>query len=314
MKLILIVPYFGKWPVWFPAFLQSCKYNPLVDWIFFTDCDIPEITLDNVFFIPFTSVDFNSLASEKLGFEVKLSRPYKLCDFKPAYGVIFEQYVRNYDFWGCCDIDVVWGDIRKFITDEILNKYDIVTTRRKKIAGHFTLFRNEQKINFAFTRYPNYKDILQSPKSFNFAESKITVAIDDLMEKEDVKVYWEKFLLNSANSTKPNPSVLRAFTNRYYWENGKLYDKKTGEIMYLHFMTWKKSLKACYFDYLNRPISFYISYSHIGLSESDPPPSLPLVSLLVFYAGRLKDSLRQELKIKKAKFVKIAKDTVKNNN
>ena len=44
--------------------------------------------------------------------QVTLDRPYKLCDFKPAYGFIFGEYLKEYDYWGHCDIDIVWGDLR----------------------------------------------------------------------------------------------------------------------------------------------------------------------------------------------------------
>ena len=48
----------------------------------------------------------------------------------------------EYDFWGYCDIDLIFGNIRKFITDDILDKYDKILSR-----GHFTLFRNKDSIN-----------------------------------------------------------------------------------------------------------------------------------------------------------------------
>ena len=35
---------------------------------------------------------------------------YKLTDFKPAYGEIFQDYIIQYDFWGFTDIDLIYGD------------------------------------------------------------------------------------------------------------------------------------------------------------------------------------------------------------
>jgi len=29
-------------------------------------------------------------------------------------------------FWGYCDIDLIFGNIRAFMTDELLNEYDII--------------------------------------------------------------------------------------------------------------------------------------------------------------------------------------------
>jgi len=60
-----------------------------------------------------------------LGFEVDIESEYKLCDFKPAYGLIFSEHFKDYDFWGYCDIDIIFGNIRAYMTDVLLNEYDI---------------------------------------------------------------------------------------------------------------------------------------------------------------------------------------------
>ena len=55
---------------------------------------------------------------------VDLKRAYKICDIKSAFGDIFSEEVKNYDFWGHCDMDV-----RSFMTADLLNKYDMMTTK-----------------------------------------------------------------------------------------------------------------------------------------------------------------------------------------
>ena len=37
-RLLFVIPYFGRWPFWMPFFLKSCRFNPDVQWLFFTDC------------------------------------------------------------------------------------------------------------------------------------------------------------------------------------------------------------------------------------------------------------------------------------
>ena len=64
------------------------------------------------------------MAEKKLGFHVSLDQSYKLCDFKPAYGFLFEEYLQGYQFWGHCDIDTIMGNLSKLLTDELLNQYD----------------------------------------------------------------------------------------------------------------------------------------------------------------------------------------------
>ena len=48
-------------------------------------------------------------------FPIYLDHPYKLCDYKPAYGYIFPEYTKGYDYWGHCDMtDCIFGNLRKF--------------------------------------------------------------------------------------------------------------------------------------------------------------------------------------------------------
>src|SRR4249919_4076040 len=106
-SIAFVVPYFGKWPLWFPAHLQSCKYNPSIRWIFLTDCGIPSTVPDNVEFVRSSLREFEKLFERKTGVRASVAVPYKLCDYKPAYGLVFEYYLAGFDFWGCCDIDVI---------------------------------------------------------------------------------------------------------------------------------------------------------------------------------------------------------------
>ena len=115
-KIALINCFSGIWPPWFKYFLLSISKNSTIDWIFFADNYLPDIQGENVLHHTFTLEDFSQLASLKLGFEIELNNPYKLCDFKPAYGKIFEDYLSGYDFWGYFDIDVIFGDIISFIS------------------------------------------------------------------------------------------------------------------------------------------------------------------------------------------------------
>jgi hypothetical protein len=36
-----------------------------------------------------------------------------------AYGEIFANELHEYDFWGFSDIDLIWGNIRNFYTEEL---------------------------------------------------------------------------------------------------------------------------------------------------------------------------------------------------
>lgn len=64
------------------------------------------------------------LVQSKFNCNVKLENPYKLCDLKPMYGYIFEEYIKEYKYWGHCDTDTLMGDLDGVLTEDLLNRYD----------------------------------------------------------------------------------------------------------------------------------------------------------------------------------------------
>ena len=120
MKTIVIIfPYFGKLPVQFKMWRASALCNPTVDFMFFTDANVepaPNIIVHKMRFC-----DFQQLTQEAFDFPIVLDRPYKLCEYKQAYGYILQDFIKEYDFWGFGDLDLVYGDIRAFITEDVLN-------------------------------------------------------------------------------------------------------------------------------------------------------------------------------------------------
>src|ERR1700733_7487852 len=171
-SIALIICYFGKLPWYFDYFVHSCVYNPTVDFFIITD-DTPKTKLlpDNVKLVRKTLDEVSLLATEKLGFTVKIASGYKLCDFKPAYGHIFSGLVKEYDFWGHCDIDIIFGDIREFITDELLENYDLVSVRHDWLSGCFLLYKNDDKMNTLFLHSKDYKKVFTSEKHYCFDET-----------------------------------------------------------------------------------------------------------------------------------------------
>jgi hypothetical protein len=162
MKILIIIPFFGECPKWITPFLLSCKYNPTISWLIYTDFEKPVPSPDNVHFFNARLSDFNRLSSEKLKLDINISNPYKICDLRPAFGVIFEEFLHNVDFWGYSDIDLIYGDIRSFITDEILNSCEIISTREEYMSGHFALYKNQNKINLLYQKCINYREIFQN--------------------------------------------------------------------------------------------------------------------------------------------------------
>jgi len=187
--------YFGNWPIWFDYLLKSIGENSFIDWIFFTDNEIPGTQPDNIILHNLSFEDFNRLASTKLGLEIKITNSYKLCDFKPSYGKIFEDYLTEYEFWGYFDIDVIFGKINAFISEQALREYDIISTYKGFLSGPFCLFRNTNIINNLFREHQEYQNILQENKHFSFDEN---INLDD-SRKHKLKKILNYFLFLFTN-------------------------------------------------------------------------------------------------------------------
>ena len=259
-SILLIIPYFGKWPLWFDAYLTSIQYNPSINLLCPTDCKIPEEHPKNIKFLKTDLESLNSHVNEVVDCEVPLS-PRKFCDLKPAYAEIFSEEVEGYDFWGFCDMDIIWGDIRKFITPELLENYDIISSRKEAISGHFNLFRNSEKLNKLYREIPNYKKLFEHPK-FQWTDEKILTEClknKSFNKVQDIKIYWDTILCNQERGIDSHQEY---HLDKWRWDKGKLVDNFSNkEVMYLHFINWKRMMKYSEIAYKDDPEKFYISFN-----------------------------------------------------
>ncbi len=169
-KVALVIPYFGNFHNYFDLWLLSCKSNPDVDFLIFTDDKTEYDYPDNVkvFYTTFEGV--KARAQRIFDFEISLETPYKLCDYKVAYGEMFREELAEYDFWGYCDTDLIWGRIRHFWTDDMLTEHDKISA-----PGHFTLYKNNEEMRSAYRTLPrgdcyDYREVYSNPQSYAFDE------------------------------------------------------------------------------------------------------------------------------------------------
>lgn len=262
-KVLLIIPYFGKWPLWFDAFLISIEKNPSINWLCPTDCEAPKKHPKNIEFLSITLEELNVHVNEVVGVGVPLT-PRKFCDLKPAYGDIFHDYIGGYDFWGICDMDIIWGNIRKFITKDVLEDFDIISSRKEAISGHFTLFRNTPKINSLYKSIPNYRKLFRHPKFQWTDEVALTRYLKEksaIEDKNNIRIFWPKIL---CNQERGKDSRQEYYLDKWLWKMGEMLEiengKVKGEVMYLHFINWKRTMKYSKVLYKQNPKLFYISF------------------------------------------------------
>ena len=251
-SIAILTCWYGIYPWYFPYFVHSCRFNPTVDFIIITDNDeIIHNKPENIILIHRSLDELKISFEKKLGFSVSIDFPYKLCDFKPAYGYLFPEVIKNYDFWVIGDVDVVYGDIRAFMTDLLLNEYDVISSRHDYITGSFCLFRNNEYINSLFMKSKDFKKVFTSSDNFCFdecnyqfkelAEGRSILELDNHIESMTLVVKREE----KENKLKAffDFIVIEGFPGRIMWSNGKIIYKNQYEAMLYHLVRFKSVCK-----------------------------------------------------------------------
>jgi hypothetical protein len=223
----LIVPYFGERPSYLPLVLKSMAHNPEVHWLLITDHPVADAP-PNVAVRLGEFGDLVARIQSCFDFPIALERPYKLCDFRPAYGEIFREELAGYDFWGHCDLDVIFGRILESLPEEAFHHDKIL------FQGNFALYRNSPDVA-AWFRHEidgvSYRDVMTTPAAMHFDE---WAGIYYIVRELGVS-YWQQdrifdlsFSMYRTRAEAPPGGDPR----RYAWEDGEVceYRVERGEI------------------------------------------------------------------------------------
>ena len=255
-RVCIIICYFGKLPDTIDSFIYSCKCNSEFNWLIFTDCDLEDVPT-NMSVERIDLAHIKRLAENKLNMAINLETPYKLCDYKVAYGLIFEDYLQNYDFWGYGDFDVIYGNLKEFITDDILDNYDKIYP-----LGHLSLMRNNEECCKLFMKEvkctSSYLSVFSTSVSCFFDENR---GINDKLEAFGIRIYtkfefadidgtYRRFRVvdkKTLRLTLPSFRYFEGLRKNYrkqifYYANGHLYQRHLEkgkladeEISYIHY-------------------------------------------------------------------------------
>lgn len=254
-SICYIVPFFGKLPQNFQLWLVGCKANKTVNWIVITDDHTKYIYPDNVRVIYTSYKELTERIQSHYDFKIDFSRPWRLALMKPAYGEIFSEELREYDFWGYCDIDLMWGDIRKFYTNELLERYDRIGR-----GGHSSIYRNTKDVNLRYkTIVPDtlsYKDVFSGASDWSFDEN----GLDAIYNYLGLPYYEDDRILMHLAKFESGFYVLQdTRENQRYqlltWKNGRIFRHhivngkvEHEELMYVHFWCRPMKYNATHFD------------------------------------------------------------------
>lgn len=264
-KCCFIIPYFGILPNYFKLFLKSCEYNSDFNWLLFTD-DRTQYDYPSNFRVEYISFeDLCNLFSSKFDFDISLKFPYKLCDFKPSYGYVFEDYIKDYKAWGHCDVDMLFGHLSDFITESVLDAYDKIFT-----LGHLVIYKNTLENNRVFMDIYKgrllYREVFTNEKYCFFDEdganefnvnslfaarnNKAIYLVDHSLNINPWRIYFRRAVFKGRNEminrygfeTEPyRHSVYlwdKGYVNRYYFYDHQLIKSN---FTYIHLQKRKMS-------------------------------------------------------------------------
>lgn len=246
-SIVVIGCYFGTLREDYKVFVKSISNNPSIDFLIFSDCEWGVLPR-NLKVVNCSFNDIRARIEDHFDFQTCLNEPYKLCDYKPVFGEVFMSYIKEYDFWGYCDFDMIFGDLRTFITDDKLCNYDKIY-----LQGHLSLYRNVERLNTLYKREGgklDYKYVFSTDDNCVFDEVdgiyykcvENNVRIYTEIEYIDIYPYmkkmWQTRDLYHLNESVPRNFSKQAFgycdghIYKWYIENG---DIKKKEYAYIHF-------------------------------------------------------------------------------
>ncbi len=315
MKRILIICcWFGPYPNYFGVWSKSVGCNSTIDFLIVGDNPLPSNSPSNLLFLPLSLEKLQSLIRERLACkEAVLMHPYKCCDYKPMYGTIFADELTGYDFWGHCDLDLVFGNLRDFLTEERFANYDKLYSQ-----GHLSVYRNTPEVNERW-RLPFAKfDVMQvitSPMNFAFDEWD---GIYNIYMRQGFPFWREVEFCNPAPFTRrfrfrqrTNAKYERSPSNYnhqcFYWEKGKVHrafinalkEVQIEDYAYMHF--FKRRFPNPLADVLDKQTSFFCTPSGFVLKETPGVPSPDEVRQNNPFPGRLFEYLEDWWARKKRK-------------
>lgn len=253
LKKVFLETQFGSPHPWTEEYFKNVAKLGATGWYWyiFTPNEYKNVP-DNVKIIPMDIETFDELIKEKLGIQIgnylENGVPHRpVSDFYPFHGKIFEDYIKDADFWGFTNWDIVYGRLSNFIPDELLSQCSIFSDEINTINGIFTLVRNNEKMNNLFKEIPDWENKIRQHRLIGLDEYDFT----EIAKKEPNFITPAYYPIHSHDRLEqhfPEPkleikedgSLWELFNDVGHpsWEHAKPVVGR--EIAYFHFITSKK--------------------------------------------------------------------------
>ena len=181
-----------------------------------------------------TFEQLRELATATLRTSVRLKRVRNICDLRPAYGLVFEKFTREYLYWAFGDEDVLYGDLDAMLAPHLDGINDLVVPALNGKSGHLTVLRNSARTNGLAMDDPAYERVLASEEHWAYDEtswrwgneiSSFHKVMKDAETRGELVIRWGI----------PRVTGVPPRGRRYVYDGRTLHEDNGREILYYHW-------------------------------------------------------------------------------
>lgn len=166
---------------------------------------------------------------------------YILKDLKPLFGLVFEDFTKEFTHWAWADQDIIWGDLQTWIEEDELRNFDIVSYSfgdniGAYLRGQLTLFENNARNKLLWLECPllsNVDDPLMPEGHTSLDEGCFSYQV---MKHNNLRV---KIVTKSTTPIDVG--------SLFYWIDGRLLEYRSPGVALDHLRQFEDELIAHYF-------------------------------------------------------------------
>lgn len=248
-RINIFIAYYGSFPNYFQLYLDSLAINDDILTVYFiTDIDmsgyrIPKNCKSIWMTLEVLREKFSNFLLKEFGKTLPGNEliycAYKLCDLKILYPVLFDQIlidhdIREYDYVGWGDCDVIYGKFSNFINN--LGTFDIIGGYH----GHFAAIKNIPELKNMFKSIDNIYQLLIDTKTY---------IIDEIAARKHIEKL-KMFYINKYFTDIVPPCFFNLFRKDHKQRKKNFFDVYNHEkdIRYLFYDKIKEKLFTMYDD------------------------------------------------------------------
>ena len=166
---------------------------------------------------------------------------------------------------------MMFGNIRLFMTDGLLNGYDVISARHDYLTGCFALYRNQPYFRDLFKQSRDYRKVFTDSRNFFFDETNFAFeAFRKGLHYSQIRTEVESMMhvvqrLQEENSLKAyfEFQMLEGFAGNMLWNRGALIYRNQFEVMLYHLVEFKRKYAEPLDLYRKMPNQFRIGKKKI---------------------------------------------------